>query len=89
MKDEHTQPMTKMIELFDKISEKQKSQEKQMSGWRSFARHVEQFLDQLASRGATAPSDSQHLPRLEDESMLQRMFLEAFMLSATLPTQPT
>ena len=85
MKDEHNQSMTKMIELFDKLSEKQKSQEKQMSGWRSFARHVEQFLDQPANRGATAPSDPQHPPRLENESMLQRNVPGASSSSARPP----
>ena len=47
IKDERTQSITKMIELFDKLGEKKKSQEKQMSGWRSFARHVEQFAVKL------------------------------------------
>ena len=68
VKDEHAQSMSRLFDLFEKFSEKQRSQERHMAGLRSFARHVEQFLDQLVSGGATAPSGSRNLPRLENES---------------------
>ena len=43
-----------------------KSQERQLTGLRSFAQHVEQFLDQV-SGGATAPSGSRRVPGLESD----------------------
>ena len=64
MKDEHTQAVTRIFDLCEKLHENQKSQERQLTGLRSFAQHVEQFLDQL-DRGATAQSDSRQVPRLD------------------------
>ena len=46
------------------LYENQKSQERQLIGLRSFAQHVEQFLDQLGG-GSTAPGESRRVPRLE------------------------
>ena len=70
VKDEHTQSMSRLFDLFEKFSEKQRAQEKHLAGLRSFARHVEQFLDQHVSGGATAPSDSRRIPRLENEEQM-------------------
>ena len=61
-KDEHTQAMTRIFDMCEKLHENQKSQERQSTGLRSFAQHVEQFLDQLGG-GATAPNDSRRIPR--------------------------
>ena len=54
VKDEHMQAMTRIFDMCEKLHETQKSQERQLTGLRSFAQHVEQFLDQLGGR-ATAP----------------------------------
>ena len=54
IKHEHTQTVSRLFDLVEKLHEKQKSQERQLTGLRSFAQHVEQFLDQV-SGGATAP----------------------------------
>ena len=67
VKDEHTQSMSKLFDLLEKFTEKQRAQERQLAGLRGFARQVEQFLDQHVSRGATAPSNPCHTPRLESE----------------------
>ena len=50
--------------MCEKLHDNQKSQERQLTGLRSFAQHVEQFLDQLGG-GATAPDDSRQTLRLE------------------------
>ena len=67
VRDEQTQSMSRIYDLFEKFGERQKSLEKQLAGLRSFARHVEQFLEQYATRGATAPSETSRIPRLENE----------------------
>ena len=59
--------MSRLFDLFEKFSEKQRAQEKHLAGLRSFARNVEQFLDQQAKAGATAPSDTHRVPRLDNE----------------------
>ena len=41
-----------MLEFFER---KQKSMERQLVGLKSFAKHVERFLEQHAIGGATAP----------------------------------
>ena len=64
LKDEQTEAVTRLSDLFEKLHENQKSQERQLTGLRSFAQHVEQVLDQL-DRGATVPSDSRQIPKLE------------------------
>ena len=56
--------MTRVFDMCEKPHENQKSQERQLTGLRSFAQHVEQFLDQLGG-GATAPGESRRIPRLE------------------------
>ena len=55
------QEVPRLYVLCEKLHENQKSQERQLTGLRSFAQHVERFLDQL-DRGATAPSDSRQTP---------------------------
>ena len=52
----------------EELHENQKSQERQIAGLRSFAKHVEQFLDQ-ANQGATAPSNFRPTPVLEQASV--------------------
>ena len=66
VKDEHTQAMTRIFDMCEKLHENQKSQERQLTGLRSVAQHVEQLLDQLGG-GATAPNDSRRIPRLEGD----------------------
>ena len=65
--DDHSQSMSRLYDSFEKFGEKQKSLEKLLAGLRSFARHVEQFLEQRVSGGATAPSEALRIPRLESE----------------------
>ena len=50
--------------MCEQLHENQKSQEKELSGLRSFARQVEQFLARLKA-GATAPRESCETPLLE------------------------
>ena len=57
-KDENTQSMSRLFDLLEGFSEKQKSLEKQLTGLRSFAWHVEQFLAQYTGEGAPAPSET-------------------------------
>ena len=64
VKDEHTRAMTRVFDMCEKLHENQKSQERQLTGLRSFAQQVEQFLNQLGG-GATAPGESRRVPRLE------------------------
>ena len=54
---EYAHEVPRLYKLCEEFHENPKSQEKQLTGLRSFAQHVEQFLDQL-DRGATASSDS-------------------------------
>ena len=61
---EHAQEVPRLYTLCEKLHDNQKSQERQLSGLRGFARQVEQFLDRL-SKGATAPRDSHETPVLE------------------------
>ena len=67
VRDDHTQSVSRLSDLFEKFGERQKSLERQLSGLRSFARHVEQFLEQPATGRATAPSETLRIPRLENE----------------------
>ena len=67
VKDEHSQSMVRLYDLFEKFGERQKSLERQLTGLRSFARHVEQFLEQHVSGGATALSKPLRTPRLESD----------------------
>ena len=66
-KDENIQSMSRLFALFEGFSEKQKSLEKQLTGLRSFARHVEQFLVRYAGEGAPAPSETSHIARSDGE----------------------
>ena len=66
VKDEHRQSKTRISDMCEKLRDNQKSQERQLAGLRSFAQHVEQFLDQL-SGGATAPNDSRQIPEVEGD----------------------
>ena len=54
---EQAQEVPNLYQLCEQFHENQKSQEKQLSGSRSFARRVEQFLTQMKT-GAVAPSES-------------------------------
>ena len=58
---DHAQEVPRLDQLCEAIHENQKAQERQLTGLRSFAKHVERFLGQL-DRGATAPSDSHRTP---------------------------
>ena len=64
---EYAHEVPRLYQLCEEFNEKHKFQEKQLMGLRSFAQHVEQFLDQL-DKGATAPSDSRQAPALERSS---------------------
>ena len=61
---EHVQEVPGLYTLCERLHENQKSQEKQLSGLRGFARQVEQCLDRM-NIGATAPGDSREAPRQE------------------------
>ena len=85
VKDEHTQAMSRVFDLCEKLRENQKSQDRQLNGLRSFAQHVEQFLDQLGG-GATAPSDSRRIPRLEsDRASVPQGYVPGASSSSTRP----
>ena len=86
VKNEHAQAMTR-FDICEKLHENQKSQERQLTGLRSFAQHVEQFLDQLGG-GATAPNDSRQIPRLEGDraSVPQGYVLGASASSSMRPS---
>ena len=60
---EQAQEVPNIYTLCEKLHENQKSQEKQLSGLRSFARRVEQFLTQMKT-GAVAPRESHETPTL-------------------------
>ena len=60
---EQSQEVPNLYTLCEQLHENQKSQEKQLSGLRSFARQVEQFLARLTA-GATAPRESRETPML-------------------------
>ena len=53
--------------LCEHLHENQKSQEKQLSGLRSFARRVEQFLTQMKA-GAVAPREFHEVPARRGET---------------------
>ena len=56
---EQAQEVPNLYHMCEEFHENQKSQEKQLSGLRSFARKVEQFLTQMKA-GAVAPRASHH-----------------------------
>ena len=61
------QEVPNMYTLCEELHENQKSQEKQLSGLRSFARRVEQFLTQMKA-GAVAPRESHATPTRRGET---------------------
>ena len=61
---EQSQEAPNLYTLCEHLNETQKSQERQLSGLRSFARQVEQFLARMKA-GATAPRESRETPTLE------------------------
>ena len=65
LKRDYAEEIPRLYELCEQLHKNQKSQEKQLNGLRSFAQHVERYLDQL-SKGATAPGESRQIPTLED-----------------------
>ena len=54
-------------DLLDRFDQKQRSLERQLTGLVSFAQHVEKFLAQSTSGGATAPVERLRLMRRERE----------------------
>ena len=64
---EQAQEVPNIYTLCGELHENQKSQEKQISVLRSFARRVEQFLTQMRT-GAVAPRESMDTQRKEGES---------------------
>ena len=74
VRDEHTQALSRLCDSLERFGERQESLERQTAGLRSFARHVEQWLEQLATRGATAPSDASRIPRLENEEQVSLLW---------------
>ena len=64
---EQSQEVPNLYTLCGELYTNQKSQEKQISGLRSFARRVEQFLAQMRP-GAVAPRESMDTQRKEGES---------------------
>ena len=87
MKEEHLQAQTELFNMCGKLYATQKSQEKQISGLRRFARHVELFLDQL-DKGAPAPQNPSHTLRLDDSgpSVPQAYVPGASVSSSTRPS---
>ena len=65
---EYAHEVPRLYKLCEELHENQKSQERQLAGLRSFAKHVERFLDQT-NKGATAPSNSRPTPVLEQASV--------------------
>ena len=61
---EQAQEVPNLYALCEHLHENQKSQERQLSGLRGFARQVEQFLTRMKA-GATAPGESRGTPVLE------------------------
>ena len=57
LREDYAKEIPRLYELCEHLHENQKSQEKQLAGLRSFAQHVERFLDQLNR----VPSDSRQI----------------------------
>ena len=64
---EQAQDVPNIYTLCGELHENQKSPKKQISGLRSFARRVEQFLTQMRT-GGVAPRESLDTQRKEGES---------------------
>ena len=67
VKDENTKSMLRQVDLLERLNQKQKLLEKQLTGLKSFSQQVEKFLTQSASEGATAPTENPHVTRAERE----------------------
>ena len=67
MKDEHDKSMLRQCDLLERLDQKQRSLEKQLTGLTSFARRVEKFLEQSASEGAAAPVECPRVTRHASE----------------------
>ena len=65
---EYAHEVPRLYKLREEPHEKQKAQEKQLAGLRTFAKHVERFLDQINQR-ATAPGNFRPTPVLEQASV--------------------
>ena len=69
---EQSQEVPNLCTLCEHLNENQKSQERQLSGLRSFARRVEQFLARMKA-GATAPRESRETPTLEKRGISESL----------------
>ena len=67
MKDEHDKSMLRPLDLLERLDQKQRALERQLTGLTSFSRRVEKFLEQSASEGATAPIEPPKVTRYEKE----------------------
>ena len=65
VKDDSIQSMSRLFDLLEGFSEKHL--EKQLTGLRSFAQHVEKFVAQSAGEGAPAPSETSNVTRSDGE----------------------
>ena len=66
MKDEHDKSMKRQFDLLERLDQKQRLLERQLTGLTSFSRQVEKFLEQSTSEGATAPLESPRVTRCEE-----------------------
>ena len=82
---EQSQEVPNLYTLCEQLHENQKSQEKQLSGLRSFAWQVEQFLTCLKA-GATAPRESREVPVLERGSACESL---GYVLGASASSSAT
>ena len=62
---EQSQEVPNLYTLCEHLNENQKSQERQLSGLRSFAPQVEQFLDRSNESRSHSPRESRETPTLE------------------------
>ena len=94
---EQAQEVPNIYTLCEQLHENQNSQDKQLTGLRSFARRVEQFLTQMKT-GAVAPRESHETPTLrrgetsESLGYVPGASVSSSAVSATLlqtPTPPT
>ena len=91
--EEQAQEVPNIYTLCEELHENQKSQEKQLSGLRSFARRVEQFLTQMKA-GAIAPRESHETPTRRGETSeslgyVPGVSVSSSAVSASLTRTPT
>ena len=67
MKAEHDKSMKRQVDLLERLDQKQRILERQLTGLTSFSRRVEKFLEQSVSEGATAPIEPPKVTRYEKE----------------------